>query len=491
MRWNKERWRDWLNMNSLRAQLLTRTLLIVAVLLVLIGILQYVFMKDFVYRNRAEVMEAQLRSMPVDLLTREAKTSGREGTPPQGPLDRYLFFSDMTLAIIQKDGTLRDISREDGLSAPRLSEDIYAKLRANAESRRRMSDFYLVEDRQGNEQLVVVRAPGPKGSSGELLQMGTSTAPLKALLLRQQMTFLSLSLLGLAIGVVLMLPILRRTLIPLSQMVQTVGRIDAGNLTERVATNQGQQEIDRLAISFNGMLERLEASFATEKEAQLQMRRFVADASHELRTPLTSIHGFLEVLLRGAAANPQQLQVALESMYGESKRIKKLVEDLLLLAKMDRAPEMVLNPALLDDLLISMKPQLQMLAGERKVVYDITAEVHARIDVDAMKQVVLNLFSNAVQHTDMSLGVIKVGLSVEQGMAVLDVGDNGPGMEKKHLDRIFERFYRGDTSRTRRSGGAGLGLSITESIVHAHQGHIGVKSEPGKGSVFTVRLPLI
>jgi len=163
----------------------------------------------------------------------------------------------------------------------------------------------------------------------------------------------------------------------------------------------------------------------------------------------------------------------------------------LLLAKMDRAPEMVLNPTSLDDLLISMKPQLQMLAGERKVVYDITAEVHARIDVDAMKQVVLNLFSNAVQHTDMSLGVIKVGLGVEQGMAVLDVGDNGPGMEKEHLDRIFERFYRGDTSRTRRSGGAGLGLSITESIVHSHQGHIEVKSELGKGSVFTVQLPLI
>lgn len=153
-------------------------------------------------------------------------------------------------------------------------------------------------------------------------------------------------------------------------MVDTVKQIDAGNLSERFPTHQGQVEMDRLAASFNGMLERLEVSFEAEKEAKEQMRRFAADASHELRTPLTSIHGFLEVLLRGAYQQPEPLLKALKSMHGESVRINKLVEDLLLLARLDRSPSFQKTEGVLDEMLHEMEPQLRLLAGDRKVTFN-------------------------------------------------------------------------------------------------------------------------
>ena len=235
-----------------------------------------------------------------------------------------------------------------------------------------------------------------------------------------------------AAGIALYLPLLRRTLHPLNQMVKTVERTDAGNLAERFPAVQGQREIDRLAESFNGMLERLEDAFEAEREAKEQMRRFIADASHELRTPLTSIHGFLEVLGRGAADNPEQLHAALSSMHGESKRMKKLVEDLLLLAKLDRKPELHLQETRLDQLLLEMEPHLRMLAQGRSVAIQ-TIPLLCRCDPDKIKQVIYNLFHNAVQHTDSTTGQITVSANKTKDQVVLLVADNGAGIPKEHL----------------------------------------------------------
>jgi two-component system, OmpR family, sensor kinase len=251
---------------------------------------------------------------------------------------------------------------------------------------------------------------------------------------------------------------------------------------------QGQREIDRLAESFNGMLKRLEDAFETEREAKEQMRRFIADASHELRTPLTSIHGFLEVLGRGAADNPEQLHAALSSMHGESKRMKKLVEDLLLLAKLDRKPELHLQDIRLDRLLFEMEPHLRMLAQGRKVTIQAAA-VLCRCDPDKIKQVIYNLFHNAVQHTDAATGRITVTVDRTKDHAVLLVSDNGAGIPKEHLPHLFERFYRIDESRTRQHGGAGLGLSITQSIINAHGGQMSVDSTVNQGTVFRAEWP--
>jgi two-component system OmpR family sensor kinase len=179
-----------------------------------------------------------------------------------------------------------------------------------------------------------------------------------------------------------------RTLIPLSNMVNKVEQINSGNLNIRVPSHRGQLEIDRLALSFNGMLERLKISFEAEKEAKEQMRRFIADASHELRTPLTSIHGFLGILLRGAVTRPEQLEKVLKTMLGESERVNKLVQDLLLLAKLDSVPAFEMEEV--DGLIHEMESQLRLLAGERNVIFSITPNVKTMIDRDKIKQVILN-----------------------------------------------------------------------------------------------------
>lgn len=290
-------------------------------------------------------------------------------------------------------------------------------------------------------------------------------------------------------GLLALLPVLRRTLIPLSNMVDTAAQIDAGNLDRRFPTQQGQVEVDRLAESFNGMLHRLEVTFSAEKETQEQMRRFIADASHELRTPLTSIHGFLEVLLRGAANQPEQLETALQSMHSESLRLNKLVEDLLLLSKLDRTPYAELEVGYLDQTLMEMEPQLRILAGERRLVLTIQPDLECRFNPDQIKQVVLNLFQNAVQHTDSFEGVIRVSLLKAHEKVQLVIQDNGPGISPEHINHIFERFYRSDNSRNRREGGAGLGLSITKAIVEGHGGTIQVSSKVGEGTRVQVTFP--
>lgn len=499
---------------SLRIQLLSRSLLVLAALLLLIGALQYVIMKDFLYKNQAETL-LQMRGLPKELFgipgagperlnirvqgfsgeaapavpadpaasTVEKNSSDNSGDRP------LLFLPDMSIAYISESGMFTDLTGAAGMVSPRLSAEKYAALLEHFEHRVH-GGYEVVQDETGREQLVVFRPAGGPGAQYGLIQIGKDTAPLQSIVLRQLLTFAGLSAVALACGLMLYLPLLRRTLHPLNRMVRTVEEINAGNLSIRFPSRQGQTEIDALAQSFNGMLERLEISFEGEREAKEQMRRFIADASHELRTPLTSIHGFLEVLLRGAAANPEQLQASLKSMLGESTRMKKLVEDLLLLAKLDRQPELELRETRLDSLVSEMEPHLRMLAKERTARFVLTGGVTGMYDDNAIKQVILNLFSNAVQHTDPGQGLITVTLTATPKEAVLSIRDNGCGIPPEHLPHVFDRFYRSDASRTRSQGGAGLGLSISQSIAEAHSGEIRVMSQPGAGTAFEVRLPL-
>jgi len=474
---------------SLRFQLLTRSLLIMAVLLLLVGLLQYVVMKDFLYKKQAETMKAQMQSMPRDWFMRKSfdESHTRPSTRPGG--DAFLFIPDSSLAWVGSDGTSIDITESSGNVSPLLSAEEYKQILEKS-NRRKEIPYKIVQDTNGIEQLIVFRPLGAPNTSDSILQMGTKTAPLQDQVMQQLLIFFSLSAIALVGGAALYLPLLLRTLVPLSNMVKSVEQTDAGNLAERFPVSQRQEEIDRLSVSFNGMLERLEISFESEKEAREQMRRFIADASHELRTPLTSIHGFLEVLLRGAAANPEQLTSALKSMYGESKRVNKLVEDLLLLAKMDRSPQLQLTEVNLDELIREMKPQLVILAGERTIDLDLTYGIKGTYDPDKMKQVILNLFQNAVQHTDPKNGIVTITLHTTGDRAQLAIRDNGVGIHEDHLLHVFERFYRSDSSRTRKHGGAGLGLSITKAIVEAHGGSIHIESKQGTGSVFIVEIPV-
>lgn len=505
-------------------QLLSRSLLILSGLLVLIGIFQYIIMSHFLYHNTATNIRNQIRSAPPhawdQLLgtvqtgnlarpgqgqTAQAQSSdSSQGTsinssmPPHANRgsgngrrigaaqsgDAFFTFDISSIAFVDTSGTFTTLHG----TAPRLTENDY---QVALTSRFGSGSYIIVRDSRDKSQLIVLQPVSMFGGrTTGVLQIGTSVSALQRVLVQQLLIFVFLALIALIIGLFTFLPILRRTLVPLSRMVDTVSRINAGNLNERIAASHEQLEIELLSSSFNDMLDRLEVSFEAEREAKEKMRQFVADASHELRTPLTSIHGFLEVLLRGAATKPYQLEKALCSMHGESERIIKLVSDLLLLAGLDKEPNMALTKDRLDVVITAMEPQLRILAGDRHVDFSLATAVEVKFDKDKIKQVVLNLFQNAVQHTDPLNGKITVQLTQDDTYIRLMVSDNGPGIPLAEQAKVFERFYRLDTSRARSHGGAGLGLAITKSIVEGHGGTITCTSGAPGGTQFVVLLPL-
>lgn len=500
---------------SLRFQLLSRSLLVLAVLLVFIGLFQYVLMRKFTYESKASALESQIVTLPPDIwrdrggrgsaergIGTDVKRGSGEGggswssasgvqSDDTGTMRGRFYVPDATVALIGTDLSFTTLSEwTDQADPPRLADEVYREaMNGAARKGGKGKDYKIATDAEGREQLVVLRAIEKDGQAG-VIQISTGTAELKDTLNGQLLLFGCLAFLALFAGLLTLLPVLRRTLTPLSELVDKVERIDAGNLDERFPAVAKPVEIGRLSASFNGMLGRLNDAFETEKEAKEHMRQFVADASHELRTPLTSIHGFLEVLLRGASSNPEQLERALRSMYGESERLRKLVGDLLTLAKLDQRGGVRAVRGDLSDTLREMEPQLRLLAGSREVSFALPESMYCLYDPDKVKQVVLNLFHNAVQHTDAELGAVSVLIRRADGFVELEVRDNGSGIDAAHLPHVFDRFYRSDSSRTRKYGGAGLGLSISKSIVDALGGSISVASEPGKGTVFTIKLPV-
>ncbi len=277
---------------TLNKQIVALSCLILAIILIVVGILQYFLMKDFLYQNEADAMQSQLHSLPPSLLEQNDN------------MHQPLLF-DRSLARIDTSGNYTDISEENGLSSPRLSQE---ELHKYMNSRDDKSARYIVmEDEDGKEQLVVIVADRRFGEINGYLQAGTETASINDVIKGQLQVFILLAIVALAAGILLYTRVIKKALDPLHRIIRKVERTSAENLSERMDEDSEQIEIKRLTVAFNQMVERIDSSFQSEREAKEQMQQFIADASHELRTPLTSIHGFLEVLLRGAADNPAQL----------------------------------------------------------------------------------------------------------------------------------------------------------------------------------------
>jgi len=277
--------------------------------------------------------------------------------------------------------------------------------------------------------------------------------------------------------------LVRRGLRPLDAMASAVEGIDAHDLDRRLALRAPPVEVARLARSFDAMLARLRASFATQ-------RRFVGDAAHELRGPLAAIRGRGDVLLLDPALDGATREgVAL--MRDEAARMGRLVANLLLLARGDEARALDRRPVELDVLLLEAARQAHAPAAARGVTVALGHEDQAVAlgDADLLKQLLLNLVDNAVAYTPPG-GRVELSLDVDGEWVRLSVRDTGPGIPAADLERIFERFYRLDQARTRRGGGAGLGLAIARWIAEAHGGRIAVESAVGQSSVFTLVLPL-
>jgi two-component system OmpR family sensor kinase len=283
---------------------------------------------------------------------------------------------------------------------------------------------------------------------------------------------------------------------PLRAMEQSAEAIAAGEPDQRVAGENDHTEVGRLARALNVMLGRIQAAFAerdaTESElraSEERMRHFVADASHELRTPLAAVSAYAELFERGADHNQADLGRVMRGISNESGRMKALVEDLLLLARLDEGRPLAREPVELVGLVAEAVQTAQTVGAEWPVRLDAALPVETSGDRDRLRQVLDNLLVNVRTHTPAGT-TTTIGLSGGDGVATIAVADDGPGLDADTAAQVFERFYRADPSRSRAHGGAGLGLAIVKAIVTAHGGEVSAGAAPGGGALFTVRLPI-
>lgn len=273
---------------------------------------------------------------------------------------------------------------------------------------------------------------------------------------------------------------------PLEKMEATAEQIAAGDLSARLDNFEPDTEVGRLSTSLNVMLSRIEESFAARTASEEKLRRFVADASHELRTPLTAIRGFAELHRQGAVPAGEPTKELVARIEKESMRMGFLVEDLLMLARLDQSRELEMTDVDLSNLVKEAVTSAQASSPEHTITVEVADNVHTHGDADKIYQVITNLLANARAHTPAGTKIEVTAHSDKDG-AYVSVIDNGPGLSLEDQERIFERFYRVDPSRQRNSKeGSGLGLSIVDAVMRAHSGAVSVKSELGQGATFTL-----
>jgi two-component system OmpR family sensor kinase len=278
--------------------------------------------------------------------------------------------------------------------------------------------------------------------------------------------------------------VVRVGLLPLDRMGHTAGAIAAGDLSHRVESTDPRSEVGRLGIALNAMLDRLEQAFGEREASEDRLRRFIADASHELRTPLASVRGYAELFRMGAARDPADVDKAMRRIEEEATRMGVLVEDLLMLARLDEVAD-------------APHGEVDLAAVVRDAVDDgrataphraIRARVSVVGDADQLRQVLGNLLRNAFVHTPEGTP-IDVTLSRGNGDVRLEIRDHGPGLPPGDPGALFERFWRSEGGRERGRGGAGLGLAIVAAIVEAHGGRVRAENVVDGGASFVVTLP--
>jgi two-component system OmpR family sensor kinase len=282
--------------------------------------------------------------------------------------------------------------------------------------------------------------------------------------------------------------LIRKELRPLDEMAAAATDIAAGDLSRRVDEPDLRTEVGRLGRALNRMLEHIEQAFEARRASEEGMRRFLGDASHELKTPLTSIRGYAELFRRGAAERPEDLRLSMRRIEEEAERMGVLVDELLLLAYTDRTRPMVLAAVDLAKLVTDAGQDARARNPDRPIDIDTANSIVIQGNEDRLRQALNNLVTNALVHTPEGTPVA-LRLSREDDTAIVAVDDAGPGLDEETLEHAFERFWRRDRSRSRITGGAGLGLAIVDAIARSHGGSVTAENRL-EGARFTLRLPI-
>lgn len=465
---------------SLQRRLVVALVALLAVLSVVVGAVSVLALRESLMQRLDQQVRAELRLVE-NALAGQPGGQGGQGDPPGSRASVRLVLVD-DLVVYQ-----------EHVDAERVSTALTAEQQRQlvADARDGMpvtveltglGEFRVATDARGAVRVVV----------------GLSTDEVSATIGNLIAIFALVTLAALVAAALAGALVVRLALRPLGRVAATATRVselplDKGEvaLAERLpeADTDPRTEVGRVGSAFNRMLGHVEDALVARQRSEDRVRQFVADASHELRTPLASIRGYSELTRRGGHELPDDVARALGRIESESVRMTSLVEDLLLLARLDAGPALVLGEVDLVPLVADAVGDAHAAGPDHEWGLDAPGEpLVVRGDGGRLQQVVANLLANARAHTPEGTSV-QVGLARAGGQAVLTVTDDGPGIPAELQPVLFERFARGDGSRSRATGSTGLGLAIVAAVVEAHHGTVEAESEPGR-TRFTVRLPL-
>lgn len=283
--------------------------------------------------------------------------------------------------------------------------------------------------------------------------------------------------------------IIRRELRPVNTMVETATGIAAGDLTMRIPEADETTELGKLSAALNDMLGKIEESVGARIASEARLRRFVSDASHELRNPLTSVRGYAELYRQGAITSPDAVDNAMSRIESEGGRMARLVDDLLMLARLDEDQGLQMAAVDLSAIASEAVADFRVVAIDHPIDFSSNGDARMIGDGVRLRQVIDNLLSNVRVHTPAGTPVL-VSVGRRANELSLKIADEGPGLSKEQQQHVFDRFWRADPARTRSKGGSGLGLAIVDSIVEGHHGRVELESMPGEGTTFNVILPI-
>lgn len=450
--------------------------------LVTLGAATYVLLRAFL----VEQMNNQLTTFQRSIAN--SGTTNADGNTPATPFDYYVgyFYADGTLFAENHKSADRPVVNVDNVAQ--------AKTKSNSPFQAPSSD--------GKDpwQAVIIAPFQIEGTTNgtPIKFVGYVVVALPYESMNSAMERLAVVVAGVtfivvALGTLFAYWTVSRSFVPLARVEKTAAAIAAGDLSRRVEIENPATEVGRLSGSLNAMLAHIESAFAARTASETRMRRFVADASHELRTPLVTIRGFSELYRHGAIQTPEDVTTAMGRIESEAKRMGSLVEDLLMLARIDE--QRPLDHKEMDLLLLGHDAAVDARASSPNrhitvVGLDSPTPTNAPAmgDEAKIRQVVANLMGNALRYTPDG-SPLEIAIGVQEDHSILELRDHGPGISDDEAPRIFERFYRADSSRNRDTGGSGLGLAIVAALVSAHGGTVRTKPTPGGGATMVVSLP--
>ena len=463
-----------MNIRSLRFQITAWHAVLMAGGLLIFGISVYLGLERYLYWNLQRTLASQCRTIGAELLVQLPekrpgwlKTEINEAYAPE--------VNDQFIRVVKSDGGVSYLSGapKDGSFNP--SHVPLPKQAEQNGSRRIRLD--------GRQFLIEAMEFTTPDGSRYIVESGDSYQQIEVVLHGLLWTFTIYIPLIISLAVGSGYWLMRRSLQPVDEITSRAEGITSTNLSDRLPVIKTGDELERLSVSLNRMIERLDDAFQ-------HINRFSADASHELRTPLTIMQLELDEMFQRHQLNPS-LSDQLASLLEETQRMSHVVESLLAISRMDAGDAKMDNTLLnLGDLVTLTVEQMKVLAEEKSIALKTTIEngTYIKGDRTRLQQAILNLVANAIKYTQEG-GTVAVCVRGKPGIAALEVSDNGPGIPEYAVPHVFERFYRADKARSRNSGGAGLGLAIVKAICAAHGANVSVSSKEGHGSLFKVEFP--